>query len=125
MKPTRGLLAPAFAANVASQPLGGCWPRRPRPQRAAAWRDSAEYSRLTERAARDLPRFATFVRLSLEHLIEHGQSLNPGGCGAGVSFPKFYRPLTDMSQWSPQTPPGGWREAISNEPDDPVYRKPE
>ena len=39
-------------------------------------------------AAKDLLRYATFVRLSLEHLIEDGASLDPGGDGTtGVSYP--------------------------------------
>jgi hypothetical protein len=74
-------------------------------------------------AAQDLLRYATFVRLSLEHLIEHGASLDPGGDGAAaVSYPMFGRHPGDQSLWSPQNIPTGWQDAVTREPDDPQYR---
>jgi hypothetical protein len=74
-------------------------------------------------AALDLSRYATFVRLSLEHLIEHGESLNPGDGGAGITFPMFTRRPGDGSAWSPSNVPQGWQNAVSRDnPNDPQYR---
>jgi hypothetical protein len=72
--------------------------------------------------ALDLWRYATFVRLSLEHLIERGESLDPGPSGLGVSFPMLDRRPDDRVLWSPPNAPQGWHEAISRDPDDPQYR---
>ncbi|WP_370969230.1 hypothetical protein [Amycolatopsis sp. cg9] len=78
-----------------------------------------EHSKLV---AQDLWRYATFVRLSLEHLIEEGESLDPGEGGAGVSFPMLNRRLGDKSLWYPTNVPRGWQDAVSHDPDDPQYR---
>lgn len=72
--------------------------------------------------ALDLWRYATFVRLSLEHLIEQGESLDPGEGGAGVSFPMLNRRPADKSSWFPPNVPQGWQEAVSRDPNDPQYR---
>lgn len=72
--------------------------------------------------ALDLWRYATFVRLSLEHLIEQGESLDPGEGGAGVSFPMLNRRPGDKSSWFPPSVPQGWQEAVSRDPNDPQYR---
>jgi hypothetical protein len=72
--------------------------------------------------ALDLWRYGTFVRLSLEHLIEHGESLDPGQGDAGVSFPMLRRQSGDGALWFPPNVPQGWQEAISRDPIDPQYR---
>lgn len=76
----------------------------------------------SELVALDLWRYATFVRLSLEHLIEQGESLDPGAGGAGVSFPMLARRPGDKSLWFPPSVPQGWQEAVSRDPNDPQYR---
>lgn len=72
--------------------------------------------------ALDLWRYATFVRVSLENLIEQGESLDPGEGGAGISFPMLNRGPGDRSLWSPTNVPQSWQDAISNDPADPQYR---
>jgi hypothetical protein len=73
--------------------------------------------------AQDLLRYAMFVQLSLEHLIEQVESLDPGEGGAGVSFPMLDRRPGDRSLWFPPNVPQGWQEAISRNPNDPQYRR--
>ena len=73
-------------------------------------------------AAIDLLRYGVFVRLSLERLIEHGESLDSGLDGAGAAYPMFSRRPGDQSQWSPPMVSQDWTEAISREPGDPQYR---
>ncbi|WP_216216884.1 hypothetical protein [Amycolatopsis aidingensis] len=76
----------------------------------------------SELVALDLWRYATFVRLSLEHLIEQGESLDPGEGGEGVSFPVLNRRPGDKSLWFPPSVPQGWDEAVTRDPNDPQYR---
>lgn len=83
----------------------------------------ATRKRVSGLATVDLSRYATFVRLSLEHLIDQGESLNPGEGGEGISFPMFARRPGDGSAWAPILVPQGWQEAVSRDnPDDPQYR---
>ncbi|PKV94084.1 hypothetical protein ATK30_4953 [Amycolatopsis echigonensis] len=84
----------------------------------------AARKQLAKLATLDLLRYATFVRLSLEHSIEQGESLNPGDGGAGISFPMFARRPGDGSAWAPRLVPQGWQAAVSRDnPADPSTGK--
>lgn len=84
--------------------------------------DQANRLNRSELVALDLWRYATLVRLSLEHLIEQGTSLDPGEFRPGVAFPTLNRQQGDGSLWYPPNVPQGWQEAISRDPNDPQYR---
>lgn len=60
------------------------------------------------RIAGDLLRYALFVRVSLENVIENGQSLDPGNSDA----PRLDRPKEDTDLWEPEHKPTSWLEAV-------------
>jgi len=73
---------------------------------------------LHKRAGVDLRRYAIFVRVSLEHLIEAGQSLDPGQ----PAVPLLLRNPPEDSPWQPDNVPMPWRDALGREPGDPLFR---
>jgi hypothetical protein len=69
------------------------------------------------RVAGDLRRYALFVRVSLENLIENGQSIDPGNPAA----PKLDRPGDQTDLWEPEHKPQPWLDALKREVNDPLY----
>jgi hypothetical protein len=65
----------------------------------------------------DLRRYALFVQVSLENLVEHGQSLGPGQ----PAFPRLDRTPGDQSLWSPEHTPPAWLDALRRQPGDPLF----
>jgi len=72
---------------------------------------------LHERAAKDLRRYALFVRVSLESLTRTGASLDPGL----PPWPDLRRVPTDDALWQPANLPPEWHMAIMQERGDPAY----
>jgi hypothetical protein len=72
---------------------------------------------LYERAGRDLRRYGLWVRISLESLIETGQSLDPGI----HAWPDLMRIPLDDAPWQPSNVAEAWRPAILQEPGDMAY----
>jgi hypothetical protein len=69
------------------------------------------------RVGGDLRRYALFVQVSLENLVEHEASLD-----AGTAEPMLTRDAHDHSLWAPSITPQAWQDAIAREPTDPQYR---
>lgn len=70
----------------------------------------------TSRVRINLRRYALFVRVSLENLIEYGQSLDPGD----PMLPDLDWVSEDGKLWMPAPTPRAWLSAVRLEPDDPL-----
>lgn len=67
------------------------------------------YVNYADRVPVDLLSYAFFVRMSLENLVQTGQSLDPGEPACPDLTPDRYGP---RRIWQPANPPPGWRKII-------------